>query len=412
MNSLKLKNVYIFLLGEDPAAVTTDTAQTQTQQPQAQMQVDENDLNPQVSQILESVRLDPSLRQDPEISKFLENYEKTKTADNAQNPPVANTATASNMPAAENKDVTKTEDDVDDDILDSSKVKSQKDKFESITPENLIEFAKEDGIDTTKPNWLSSLLKQYSSGKEAMDRAEKAQKVIDDYKSTLESLPTPLLLALKEFDKGGDWRVPLQVEDIDYSQDFDSLTVPQKVNIINKEFPNDKIEESDFDEKDPAIKKMSAIARKSFESKKQEISSMDQTNKEKELSKKQEFVSSINASAENFKKKYPNVDPDKLRVAQDIVANGIHKYYFNDDSKVNDRAVERAFFAEFGETMLESAKKKAKKDGSSEKAAELLSTTSSNGGTSNQQNQKQQSDYEKRLIEEDRRLSEMSKQTY
>lgn len=421
MNKLILNSIILFFLGEEaaPEAVNTEAeapegnSEERVDNPNVNEGSEQNEENDyKQSQILEAVRLDPSLREDPEIKLFLESYEASQKAKPAVKPVEKKVEGTEPVVGDEKNKVNDIDDDSDDDILNSKKVKGEKEKFEKITPETLIDFAKEDGIDTSKDNWLPTLLEQYSTGKASIKKAEELQAVIDEYGATLKSLPSPLLRALQEFEAGNDWRSAIQTNDIDYSGDFESLTTAQKVSMINNDFPEDTIEEKEYDEKDPAIKRMIAVAKKSFESKKTEISSIGEKNKEKAAEENKKFLSSVKDSSDNFKKKYPHVDPDKLKAVESIVANGIHKYYFDDKSKVKENAIEKAFFAEFGESMLESAKKKAKKDGSSEKAAELLSTTSSSGGNSNQQQQRQYSDFEKGLIEQDKRLSEASKSPY
>lgn len=228
--------------------------------------------------------------------------------------------------------------------IDYSKINSN--NFMSFINKGLgIDFKKEDGsIDYQKLS--ETLFKQ----KEDNSQLGAIESKYNDITEQMKSVPSTLLEAMKAALSGKNWREVVLKTDVDYSNNFDELSMSEKNKIMSTYFPNVDVKDDSTD----AYKAYLLLAKDKYNIEKEKLESEALKLSSLAESKEQKFKASVSESMELFKSKFKSeVSQEQLSLIQDIMVNkSLASLFYNQDGTFKKGSAEKIALALYGDNII------------------------------------------------------------
>lgn len=242
----------------------------------------------------------------------------------------------------------------------------------SVSLENLPDYAKKIGVDTTKEGWFAELV---SKAAPPVDNTTKVK--YDELVESINLLPKELASAVNLAIEGKDWRSLLSNSSaIDLSKDFSELSADEKIKVHNFYFPDDIILPGEDISKKEVVKSIKAAEAKFGTDKYIQKEKTEKETKRIQDSKAQ-YISSVDASIGELKKEYPNFSKKELKEVEEVIKNqGVYNMFFDKQGNLKPDGAKKIVFALKGEDVLRVATSLAENRGKSKGKAEVLDVSS------------------------------------
>lgn len=285
--------------------------------------------------------------------------------------------------------------------------------FETVTPENLADsINKAFGLDTTKPEWAKSFLKDFHNNTLKVSTLEKTKEKFDKLQEELSIIPTPLMMAMTASIQGKNWREELKNIDIDYSVDFDKLPFEEQARITQRLLP-DLVLNID-DKESPTFKAQISLGKVAFNNHIKTIEQEREANIERAQRKQTTFKLSIDESIKQLSEKYEEFkSEDNLGEIKKIFSEKkILGLFYDENGNIKKDAAETLAFALYGKNIIKRVKGVEATKIANQKVAELLSSQQSHGVGSLNGNNNNITEPSNEIIDSAERVIMQYKQTY
>jgi len=345
----------------------------------------------QISTVLDAVKTNPGLVNDPEIAKIVElaNGKPNPAAETKGEEPKTPESpfVNKNQPNETQAEPQKTNEVTETSVFlgEETQVSNQGD-----TPKTLEEvhnrINKKYNINTEQG--VDKFFNSVDKWRKQAQQSSKTEKELNDIKKSFDVMPQPLFSAFENWTQGKDWASELFTKDkfVDYSKDF---SAHNQDSMIDKYFGEEYAQE-DLEDMDSAMKnKLSKIAEKQYII---EQNAYQESGKKLQVArevKEQALEASVEKSLNTLTESFPEFSQDALtQIRQVLASNQVDALFKNKDGDYSEDAAKMIAFALYGDKENKRLMKVAKRQGESQATERLVSrgsdTPSVNGSQTNQ----------------------------
>lgn len=324
----------------------------------------------QTNLILEQVKHNPLLANDPEVKKFLEAQGQIKQNEKADSKGDGNNSSNdNNATAKDNASFGWTNED--------SVFSHKKEDIPDLTNfEDAISYIYDKyGMDTKKEGGFSTFFDSVNKWRNDAQKTTDNTKQLEGIQQSFENMPRPLYSAFVEWSNGRNWVNGLGNMDalsLDYAKPFEEQ---DKYVILNKYFPNEyEREDIENSSHDPLVKKAISLAKQQYEMDKNSYS--DQRAKlDREAKDYQERLgNSASRSVDTLRSTFPDFSDSHLKEIAKILNSGeLNGLFYTESGAYREDAAERLAFLMFGKDELSRVSSQASKKGKSDALKDVVS---------------------------------------
>ena len=326
----------------------------------------------QTNLILEQVKHNPLLANDPEVKKFLEEKGYATPNENEKPDNKVDSSTNSNSnsaPAKDNAGYGWTGED--------SVFSHKKEDIPDLTNfEDAIDYIYDKyGMDTKRDGGFSKFFDSVNKWRNDAQKTDESTKQLEGLQQSFENMPRPLYSAFVEWSNGRNWVNGLGNIDalsLDYAKSFEDQ---DRYVILNKYFPNEyEREDVDNSSNDPLIKKAISLAKQQYEMDRNSYS--DQRAKlDKEANDYRERLgNSASRSVDTLRGSFPDFSNSHLKQIEKILNSGeLNSLFYTESGAYREDAAERLAFLMFGKDELSRVAGQASKKGKSDALKDVVS---------------------------------------
>tara|TARA_R100001530_G_scaffold65358_1_gene46794 strand:+ start:2957 stop:4135 length:1179 start_codon:yes stop_codon:yes gene_type:complete len=341
-----------------------------------------------ISTVLNAVKENPNLVNDPEIAKIMEMANESPTT-NGQEIPAPSKKPESPFVDKEQTPAENTDTQAVDESVFFGK---QENKESEPIPSNLDEvynrINKKYSINTEEG--IDKFFNSVDKWRKQAQQSSQTERELNDIRKSFEAMPQPLFNAFESWTRGEDWNSQIAKEDtyIDYSKPFDNQNQnTMLMNYFGDEYTSEDLSDMDSSMKNKLVnlsKKQYKNEQKSYQDEITRLQNVRQTEQDKAAT----FVDkSVNTLVETF----PEFNNDALtEIRQALLSNQVDALFKTRDGNYSEDAAKMLAFALYGDAENKRLMKIAKRRGESEATERLVtrgSDTPSVKGTQTNQPQ-------------------------
>ena len=403
-----MKKMYIILGSEDgPVKMSVDVDNSN-------FTITPGIPNSQETIMLQLIESNPSLVEtDPDIKQWKEQFD---TLHGSENETVADEPVADTTKKVVKKAAVADEPVADEPVADTVKKtpfakKGAGKSYEGATVDNLPELIKGLGLNVTDPEQvLPTLLKSYETQRTNATKAGELEKQVTEYATFLAGLPPELKEVLKAHSEGKQWKDVINGADPnDYNKSFDTLNASERAlaikTLIGIDIPKEDIAK---DENAKTVK----LAETAYSIKQKEIKLAADSVKSSNRERVKDRDTRINQSIANLKTSLPDIDEEFVSEVEDIIKNkGIGSLFTDKNNNLLPDVAEKVLYLLYGKTLLDNSTASAAASAANKEREKVISNNISKGegGKGKPNNVTKQ---EEALVETQKNITKMYKQTY
>ena len=324
----------------------------------------------QISTVLNAVKENPNLVNDPEVAKIVEmangtpvmKEQETPVSDKSPESPFVDKA----QPPTETPD--------NQEVEESVFLGKAEEKGSEPTPSNLDEVYKRINkkYSISTDNGVDKFFNSVDTWRKQAQQSSKTERELNDIRKSFEGMPQPLFNAFETWTSGGDWNSQIGKEDkyIDYSKPFDN----HNQNIILKNYFEDEYTSEDLSDMDSTMKnKLVNLAKKQYKIEQQsyegELTRLQNVRKSEE----DKVVASVDKSVNTLVESFPEFNNTALtEIRQALLRNQVDALFKTRDGNYSEDAAKMLAFALYGDAENKRLMKIAKRRGESEATERLV----------------------------------------
>ena len=370
---------------------STTVPQEVIENQRSEVKSSEPELSPEaqrISTVLNAVKENPNLVNDPEIAKIMELANESPTT-NGQEVPAPSKNPESPFVDKEQTPAESTDTQAVDESVFFGK---QETKESEPIPSNLDEvynrINKKYSINTEEG--IDKFFNSVDTWRKQAQNSSQTERELNDIRKSFEAMPQPLFNAFESWTRGEDWNSQISKEDtyIDYSKPFDNHNQnTMLMNYFGDEYTSEDLSDMDSSMKNKLVnlsKKQYKNEQKSYQDEITRLQNVRQTEQDKAVT----FVDkSVNTLVETF----PEFNNDALtEIRQALLSNQVDALFKTRDGNYSEDAAKMLAFALYGDAENKRLMKIAKRRGESEATERLVtrgSDTPSVKGTQTNQPQ-------------------------
>ena len=324
----------------------------------------------QISTVLNAVKENPNLVNDPEVAKIVELANKAPITNGKETPIPSKSPESPFVDKSQSPIETPDNQEVEESVF----LGKTEDKGSEPVPSNLDEvykrINKKYSINTD--NGVDKFFNSVDTWRKQAQQSSQTERELNDIRKSFEGMPQPLFNAFETWTNGGDWNSQIGKEDkyIDYSKPFDN----HNQNIVLKNYFGDEYTSEDLSDMDSPMKnKLVNLAKKQYKIEQQSYEGELTRLQNVRQSEEDKVLASVDKSVNTLVESFPEFNNTALtEIRQALLSNQVDALFKTRDGNYSEDAAKMLAFALYGDAENQRLMKIAKRHGESEATERLV----------------------------------------